>query len=77
VNCSSTISPPSRTNRRFSAISHVRSGKKIEKSLRETASRLKTLKTAKFRDFYAQRYQVFSKVQYFAGEAISFRFRFV
>jgi hypothetical protein len=45
-----------------------------KKSFREMFRPLKSLKTAKSRDFRAQQYQEFSKTRDFAGEAISFRF---
>jgi hypothetical protein len=48
-----------------------------EKSFRETLNPLKSLKTAKSADFQAQGYQRLSKTRDFAGETISFRFRFV
>jgi len=53
------------------------SAAKIEKALRETLNPLKNLKTAKFGVFGTQAYQRLSKSRDFAGETISFRFRFV
>jgi hypothetical protein len=50
---------------------------KFEKALREMVNPLIFLKTAKSRVFRAQGYQGLSKTPDFAGEAISFRFRFV
>jgi hypothetical protein len=47
-----------------------------EKSLREMLNALKSFKTAKFANFWAQGYQGLSKTHDFAGETISFRFRF-
>ena len=53
------------------------SASESKKSLRETPNPLRTLKTAKSRIFRAQRYQRLGKSRDFAGETISFRFRFV
>jgi hypothetical protein len=50
---------------------------KFEKSFRETLQPLKNLKTARSGNFQAQGYQGLSKTHDFAGEAISFRFRFI
>jgi hypothetical protein len=47
-----------------------------KKSLRETFSPLKNLKTAKSGIFRVKGYQALSKTHDFAGETISFRFRF-
>jgi hypothetical protein len=49
---------------------------KKKKSLRETFSPLKNLKTAKSGIFRVKGYQALSKTHDFAGETISFRFRF-
>ena len=48
-----------------------------EKLFRETLKPLKSLKTAKSHSFPAQGFQALGKTHDFAGEAISFRFRFV
>ena len=50
---------------------------KSKNSFRETLKLLKSLKTAKSRDFWVQGIQWLSKTHNFAGEAISFRFGFV
>ena len=52
-------------------------GSETKKSLRETLIPLKSLKTAKSGNLRAQRYQGVSKTRDFAGETISFHFRFV
>jgi hypothetical protein len=47
---------------------------KLEISFREMRRALKSLKTAKSRDFGIQQYQTLSNTHDFAGEAILFRF---
>jgi hypothetical protein len=49
---------------------------KFENSFREMPKALKFLKTAKSNNFWTQGYQRLSKTHDFAGETISFRFRF-
>jgi len=61
---------------RAQGVSRVGDGKS-KKSFRETPKLLKSLKTAKSRDFWVQGIQWLSKTHDFAGEAISFRFGFV